>query len=122
MDEAKPMARAKAWVGVDVGKNFHWAVVVDAEGEILLSRRVDNEEADLSALVEEVLAISSGKLCAGRSTSPEAARRCCWRSFGDAVRESCTSRASRWTAPETASGARPRPTAQTPSSSPSKRA
>jgi transposase len=54
--------RAKAWVGVDVGKSFHWAVVVDGEGEILLSRRVDNEEADLSALVEEVLAISSGEL------------------------------------------------------------
>ena len=55
MDAAKPMAKAKAWVGVDVGKEFPWAVVVNAEGEILLSRRVENEEADLSALVEEVL-------------------------------------------------------------------
>ena len=63
MDAAKPMVRAKAWVGVDVGKEFHWAVVVDAEGEILLSRRVENEEADLSALVEEVLTVSGGELC-----------------------------------------------------------
>jgi transposase len=63
MDAAKPMVRAKAWVGVDVGKEFHWAVVVDAEGEILLSRRVENEEADLSALVEEVLAVSGGEPC-----------------------------------------------------------
>jgi transposase len=61
MDAVKPTARA--WVGVDVGKGFHWAVAVDAEGEILLSRRVENEEADLSALVEEVLAIPSGELC-----------------------------------------------------------
>jgi len=63
MDAAKPMARPKAWVGVDVGKEFHWAVVVNAKGEILLSRRVENEEADLSALVEEVLAVSGGELC-----------------------------------------------------------
>ena len=64
MDAAKPMVvRAKACVGVDVGKEFQWAVVVDAEGEILLSRRVENEEADLSALVEEVLAVSGGELC-----------------------------------------------------------
>lgn len=51
IDAAKPMVRARAWVGVDVGKKFHWAVVVDAEGEILLSRRVENEEDDASAPV-----------------------------------------------------------------------
>lgn len=56
------MARPKAWVGVDVGKGFHWAVVVDAEGEILLSRKVENEEAHLSALVDEALAVSGGEL------------------------------------------------------------
>jgi transposase len=43
----------KAWVGVDAGKGFHWAVVVGAEGGILLSRRVENEEADLRALIGE---------------------------------------------------------------------
>ncbi len=45
----------RVWIGVDAGKGFHWAVVVDAEGEVLLSRRVENDEADLSALVEEAL-------------------------------------------------------------------
>ncbi len=54
MGEAKPKA---AWAGVDAGKGFHWAVVLDAEGEMLLSRRVDNEEADLSKLVEEALGL-----------------------------------------------------------------
>lgn len=51
-------------VGVDVGKDFHWAVAVDDQGELLLSRRVDNEEADLSALVDEALAAAGdGELC-----------------------------------------------------------
>lgn len=65
MDATKPTvptAKPSAWVGVDVGKNFHWAVTVSAEGEILLSRKVDNEEADLSELIEEALAIGGGEL------------------------------------------------------------
>ena len=41
---------------MDGGKGLHRAaVVLDADGEMLLSRRVENEEADLSALVEEAL-------------------------------------------------------------------
>lgn len=42
------------WVGVDVGKEHHWACVLDAEGRRLLSRRVANDEADLLALLGEV--------------------------------------------------------------------
>ncbi len=53
--------KAKAWMGVDAGKGSHWVVMLDAEGETLLSqtllsRRVDNREADLSSLIEEALA------------------------------------------------------------------
>lgn len=50
------MEAAKLWVGVDVGKDFHWAVAINAQGEIILSHKVGNEEDDLSALVEEALA------------------------------------------------------------------
>ena len=50
----------KVWAGVDVGKGFHWAHAVDAAGTELLSRRVENEEADLVALIEEVLALAEG--------------------------------------------------------------
>ena len=57
MEAAKPTT----WVGVDVGKGFHWAVAVGTEGETLLSRRVDNDEADLSALVEEARALADGE-------------------------------------------------------------
>jgi transposase len=48
----------KAWAGVDVGKGFHWAHVVDASGTELLSRRVENDEADLVALIEEALSLA----------------------------------------------------------------
>lgn len=51
------MEEEKAWVGVDAGKGFHWAVAVGAEGEVLISRRVENEEADLRAFVEEALCV-----------------------------------------------------------------
>ncbi len=43
----------KAWVGVDAGKEFHWAHVLDASGRELLSRKVENDEADLSTLIDE---------------------------------------------------------------------
>jgi transposase len=48
----------KAWAGVDVGKEFHWAHVVDASGTEMLSRRVNNEETDLSALIDEALSLA----------------------------------------------------------------
>lgn len=46
------------WVGIDAGKEFHWACVLDASGEILLSRRVENDEADLSGLIDEALGLT----------------------------------------------------------------
>jgi transposase len=45
----------KAWVGVDVGKGFHWALALGTEGEVVLSRRVENDEEDLSTLIDEAL-------------------------------------------------------------------
>jgi transposase len=46
---------SRIWVGVDAGKAFHWAVVLGAEGEVLLSRRVENDEEDLSTFIDEAL-------------------------------------------------------------------
>ncbi len=34
----------RAWVGVDVGKEFHWIHVLDASGKEILSRKLKNEE------------------------------------------------------------------------------
>ena len=55
----------RVWAGVDVGKGFHWVRVVDDSGTELLSRRVENElEADLTALIEEVLSLAGGAVWA----------------------------------------------------------
>lgn len=43
----------RAWIGVDIGKEFHWALAIDEGGKELLSRRVNNEEADLEMLITE---------------------------------------------------------------------
>jgi transposase len=48
----------KAWVGVDAGKEFHWAHLLDASGRELLSRKVENDEADISKLIDEVLFVA----------------------------------------------------------------
>jgi hypothetical protein len=48
----------KVWAGIDVGKGFHWAHVVDASGETLLSRKAENDEADLLVLIDEVLRLA----------------------------------------------------------------
>ena len=48
----------KAWAGVDAGKEFHWAHALDASGRELLSRKVENDEAELVALIEEVLSLA----------------------------------------------------------------
>jgi transposase len=45
----------KAWVVVDAGKEFHWAHVLDDSGTELLSRKVQNDEADILRLIDEVL-------------------------------------------------------------------
>ncbi len=56
MDQAK--SSSKAWAGIDVGKEFHWAHVLDASGAELLSRRVENDEADLLKLLDEILSLA----------------------------------------------------------------
>jgi transposase len=48
----------KAWVGVDAGKEFHWAHVLDASGTELLSQKVQNDEADIARLIDEALSLA----------------------------------------------------------------
>jgi len=44
-------------VGVDVAKEFHWAVLVHAEtGRVLASRKVDNDPTAIQALIDEIRA------------------------------------------------------------------
>jgi transposase len=45
-------------VGIDVAKEFHWVRAISSErSELVLDRRVENEPADLQALVEELEAL-----------------------------------------------------------------
>src|SRR6476646_1673291 len=70
-DRSRRMAngRDRAWVGVDVGKRHHWVCVVDADGAVLLSAKLVNDEAEIGALLASVRAydsrVSGGKLAAG---------------------------------------------------------
>src|SRR3712207_3905183 len=52
------MVMDKVWAGVDAGKEFHWAHVLDAAGRQLLSRRVENAEADILKLIDEALSLA----------------------------------------------------------------
>jgi transposase len=54
----------KAWAGVDVGKGFHWAHVLDVSGRELLCRRVENDEADILRLIDEALSLAEEVLWA----------------------------------------------------------
>ena len=46
------------WAGIDAGKRTHHCVVIDQDGTMLLSRRVDNGEQELLELIAEVLDIA----------------------------------------------------------------
>ncbi|WP_444545686.1 IS110 family transposase, partial [Streptomyces sindenensis] len=52
------------WAGVDIGKEHHHCVVINADGERLLSRRVLNDETELLHLIGDVLEISTDVLWA----------------------------------------------------------
>jgi transposase len=52
------MDKSKVWAGIDAGKEVHWAHVLDASGTEILSRRVENDEADLIRLIDEVLTLA----------------------------------------------------------------
>lgn len=52
------------WAGVDIGKTHHHCVVINTDGERLLSRRVLNDETELLQLIGDVLEISTDVLWA----------------------------------------------------------
>ena len=44
--------QVRVWVGLDVGKEEHFAEVLDDDGERLFARSVVNDQADVEALLE----------------------------------------------------------------------
>jgi transposase len=49
------------WVGFDVGKRFHWLCVLDGEGGVLLSKRVEATEEHLEAACSEIAALGDAE-------------------------------------------------------------
>lgn|GEM_PF-7014820 len=39
---------SQLYAGVDVGKAHHWVCVLDEQGRVILSRKVANDETDLT--------------------------------------------------------------------------
>ncbi|WP_245646366.1 IS110 family RNA-guided transposase [Nocardiopsis trehalosi] len=58
------MTVPEIWAGVDIGKEHHHCVVINADGERLLSRRVLNDETELLQLIGDVLEVSTDVLWA----------------------------------------------------------
>lgn len=48
------MTTGQLWAGVDVGKEYHWVVVVDDTGAMVLSRKLVNDEQSIRELVAEI--------------------------------------------------------------------
>ncbi|MFD9631630.1 IS110 family RNA-guided transposase, partial [Streptomyces violascens] len=51
---------SRIWAGTDCGKTHHHTLVLDAEGDTLLSRRVANDEPELLKLISDVLGLADG--------------------------------------------------------------
>jgi Transposase len=51
---------AKLWAGVDAGKAHHHCVVIDADGNRLLSQKIPNDEPALLELIGAVLKLGAG--------------------------------------------------------------
>ncbi|WP_329423602.1 IS110 family transposase [Streptosporangium sp. NBC_01495] len=47
-----------AWAGIDIGKGHHHVVVIDSEGEQLLSQKVINDEPELLAVLDKALGLA----------------------------------------------------------------
>jgi len=44
----------QGWIGIDAGKGHHHPVLIDRDGQRLLSPRVINDQPDLVALIDTV--------------------------------------------------------------------
>jgi transposase len=54
------VVQQRLWAGIDAGKTAHYCVVVDADGQRMLSRHVDNDESALLELIRAVTGLADG--------------------------------------------------------------
>lgn len=48
----------RAWAGIDIGKTHHWVCVLDADGALMLSAKLANDESDIVSLIATVTALA----------------------------------------------------------------
>jgi transposase len=60
------------WVGIDIGKHAHHAAAVAADGQLVWSRRVANEQAAITELIGQATAAAVGVCWAVDSTGGSA--------------------------------------------------
>jgi hypothetical protein len=106
----------QAWIGVDVGTDHHWAAAVDADGRVLLSRKVANDQQAILGVLAEVQALATRLVWTVDLTTAEAALLLAvlW-GQGQQVHYLAAGRSAR---PRSATAGKQRPTPKTPASSP----
>jgi transposase len=71
VDRQQP-ARYQLWVGIDTGKHAHHAAAVAADGRLVWSRRVANDQAAITELIDQATATAAGVCWAVDSTCSSA--------------------------------------------------
>jgi hypothetical protein len=47
----------RAWAGIDAEKEFHWTRLLDGSGRRMLSRKIESDEAGISASIGQTLSL-----------------------------------------------------------------
>lgn len=58
--DSEVVVRQQLWAGIDAGKSDHHCVVIDTDGNRLLSQRIANDETVLLELIQAVTALAGG--------------------------------------------------------------
>ena len=72
MDQQQP-GHEQVWVGIDIGKGAHHAAAVAADGQLVWSRRVANDQAAIQGVIGQATASAAGACWAVDSTGASAA-------------------------------------------------
>ena len=72
MDRQQP-GHGQVWVGIDIGKHAHHAAAVAADGQVVWSRRVANDQAAIAELIGQAASSAAGVCWAVDSTGGSAA-------------------------------------------------
>ena len=72
MEQPQP-GLGQVWVGIDIGKHAHHAAAVAADGQVVWSRRVANDQAAIAELIGQAASSAAGVCWAVDSTGGSAA-------------------------------------------------